>query len=498
MRHRWFLVVLGVLSSVTVMSGQKFSGPNLINPLPGDVITSADFNNDGNADLIYVQGSANTVAVSLSNGDGTFRTPVTSNAGSGPGALAIGDFNADGKLDAAVTNVGGDGTQQNVAVLLGNGDGTFRSPTIYKVGGVPNSITVADLNNDNLPDIAVIASDKRLTILTNASGSFTTRTFKVPTHFDTSLSQQDPTDKITAGDFNGDHKIDLAYVDNCESNCSSPLETFWILTNKGGGQFSAAPGPLASGTSVLKSVDIDLDGLSDLLSVYYGCHTPCVGVLLNFSNGDGTWDETFPFDTGSDQPVPLDAAVGDYNNDGKMDIAMVTTGGYNDNYSQWINPGVAILDGQGGRDSFAPPVFFSVGGDMISYFGRVGTTGFFRPIGRKDLATDTDRNAIATWINKTVSNNDPCSYPTQGGVHICSPTNNSKVSGAVHFVASARAAIQPLNRMELWVDGVKKFQLYNDRTDTTLNLAKGQHSADVVEVDAVGHYIKGHVTFTVQ
>jgi hypothetical protein len=136
---------------------------------------------------------------------------------------------------------------------------------------------------------------------------------------------------------------------------------------------------------------------------------------------------------------------------------------------------------------------------MVADFGYSLTAGYFRPLGRRDLATnDVDQSAVASWINNSVSNNDPCPYPTQGGVHVCSPVNNSRVGGAVHFVASARAGIQPLNRMELWVDGAKKFQLYNDRMDVTLNLSKGQHSADLVEDDAVGHYIKGHVTFTVQ
>jgi hypothetical protein len=495
----WFVCVLGLLASSPVLHGQSFSGPNLINPLPGDTVVSADFNNDGNADLVYVQGSANTVAVSLSKGDGTFRSPVTSYAGSGPAALAVGDFNGDGKLDVAVTNTGGNGPDQKVAVLLGNGDGTFRSPIFYSVGGSPNSITVADLDNDGRPDIAVISTDKRITVLSNTGGSFTGRTFHVPTRYDLSVggTQSDRTNNITSGDFNGDHKIDLAYVDEC-GPCDIQQETYWILTNKGGAQFTAAQGPTATGTLVLRSFDVDLDGLSDLVSIFLGCHTPCDGVQLNYSNGDGTWDVSAPYVVSFDEPTPFDVAVGDYNNDGKMDIAMIMSGGWIDDFATWINAGVTILDSQGGRTGFSAPVYFSVGGDMVDEFGRVLTSGYFRPVGREDLATNTDQNAIATWTNNTVSNNDPCPYPTRGGVHVCSPANNSHLGGTVHFVASARAGVQPLNRMELWVDGQKRFQLYNDRMDLTLTLSKGQHSADIIEDDAVGGFIKGHVTFTVQ
>lgn len=499
MRCRWLFVLLGLVTAMPVLQAQSFSGPNLIHPLAGDTIVSADFNNDGNADLVYVQGSANTVAVALSNGDGTFRSPVTSYAGSGPGALAIGDFNGDGKLDVAVTNTGSNGTDQSVAVLLGNGDGTFRNPMVFSVEGVPNSMVAADLNGDNRPDIAVISTDKRVTVLTNTGSSFTPRTFRVPTVYDFGLgTNADRTDNITVGDFNGDHKIDLAYVDHC-GWCDIAQETFWILTNVGGAQFMATQGPTATGTRVLRSFDLDGDGRSDLLSSFDGCHTPCRGVQLDYSNADGTWTKSAPYLVSFDEPSPYDVAVGDYNNDGNMDIAMVSSGGYINNFQQWVNAGISILPGKGGRDNFSTPVFFGVGGDMVADFGYAISSGYFRPLGRQDVGTnDADDNAVASWINNTVSNNDPCSYPTQGGVHVCSPANNSKISGAVHFVASARAGIQPLNRMELWVDGAKRFQLYSDRMNVTLNLAKGVHSADVVEDDAAGHYIKGHVTFTVQ
>lgn len=499
MRYGWLLLVLTLVMAVPVMQGQSFSGPNLINPLPGDTIVSADFNNDGNADLVYVQGSADTVAVALSKGDGSFAAPITTYAGSGPGAIAVGDFNGDGKLDVVVANTGRNGPAQNLAVLLGNGNGTFGTPILYTAGGTPNSIVVADLNGDNLPDIAVISTDKRITIFTNTGSSFTARTFNVPTLYDYGLGLlADRTDNLTAGDFNGDHKLDLAYVDHC-GWCDIPQETYWILTNLGGAQFTVAQGPTATGTRVLRSFDLDGDGLSDLLSSFNGCHTPCRGVQLDYSNGDGTWTKSAPYLVSFDEPAPYDVAVGDFNNDGNMDIAMVSSGGNIDDFQQWVNAGISILPSNGGRDNFATPVFFSVSGDMVADFAYAITSGYFRPLGRHDVGTnDVNDSAVASWINNTVSNNDPCPYPTQGGVNICSPANNSNISGSVHFIASARAGVQPLNRMELWVDGVKKFQLYSDRLDKTLSLSKGSHSADIVEDDAVGHYLTGHVTFTVQ
>src|SRR4029077_9369839 len=81
--------------------------------------------------------------------DGTFQAPIaTSIAISGVSAayaVAVGDFNGDGKLDVAVAD-------SNVTVLLGKGDGTFQSPVSYHTNNAI-SVAVADLNGDGKLDI---------------------------------------------------------------------------------------------------------------------------------------------------------------------------------------------------------------------------------------------------------------------------------------------------------------------------------------------------------
>jgi hypothetical protein len=90
------------------------------------------------------------------------RTPVTCNpvhfaaatnvpAGSGPYASAVGDFNGDGKQDLAVANI----STSSVAILLGNGNGTFGAPATFPVGNTPTSIVVSDFNGDGKQDLAV-------------------------------------------------------------------------------------------------------------------------------------------------------------------------------------------------------------------------------------------------------------------------------------------------------------------------------------------------------
>ena len=81
---------------------------------------AADFNGDGIMDLAVADGPNNQILVMLGNGDGTFLSPVPYSVGSGPSTLVPEDFDGDGKLDIAV----GDG-DTSIYVLQGNGDGTI-------------------------------------------------------------------------------------------------------------------------------------------------------------------------------------------------------------------------------------------------------------------------------------------------------------------------------------------------------------------------------------
>jgi hypothetical protein len=93
------------------------------------------------------------VAVLLGNGDGTFKPAVTyDSGGSGAFSETVADLDQDGKLDLIVTNTNA-GT---VGLLQGNGDGTFQPAVLYQSGGAsPRWVTVADVNGDGKPDIAV-------------------------------------------------------------------------------------------------------------------------------------------------------------------------------------------------------------------------------------------------------------------------------------------------------------------------------------------------------
>ena len=149
-------------------------------------MVAADLNGDGKADLA-IYGSAVTydstsVTVMLSNGDGTFAAPQTTQAyDPGPvggdgvaGSMVAADFNGDGKMDLAA--VGGLVASGEVTILLGNGDGTFAASGVsYGDNSSFASIATGDFNGDGIPDLVVanfFSPDGATVLLGKGDGKF--------------------------------------------------------------------------------------------------------------------------------------------------------------------------------------------------------------------------------------------------------------------------------------------------------------------------------------
>ena len=115
------------------------------------------------------------MSVLLGNGDGTFKSAVTYAVGNGPISVAVADFNGDKKLDLVVVNE----TDNNVSILLGNGDGTFASQVAYPtgVGGNPKDVVVGDFNQTVTADLAVadFTTQQVSVLLGNGDGTFQAR-----------------------------------------------------------------------------------------------------------------------------------------------------------------------------------------------------------------------------------------------------------------------------------------------------------------------------------
>ncbi len=91
---------------------------------------SGDFNNDTNLDLAVANSEDDNVSVLLGNGDGTFQHQITYSTGYSPASIIEGDLNDDNKLDLAIANA----QSNSISILLGNGDGTFQNQSRYSTG----------------------------------------------------------------------------------------------------------------------------------------------------------------------------------------------------------------------------------------------------------------------------------------------------------------------------------------------------------------------------
>ncbi len=311
-------------------------------------VAAADFNHDGYLDLAVANtalGSGGSVSILLGNGDGTFQSAVFLGGGNYPRSIAVADFNNDGNLDLAVANEspsrGG-----SVTVFLGHGDGTFQAPSFMMAGAYPASVVAADFNGDGRVDLAVANSQQFQTTPPFKNGSISVflgngdGTFGPSTFYRAGASPI----SLTVADLNGDGHLDLAAADFQGTALA-------VLMGVGDGTFQD-PLFVAAGREpfCVASADLDGDGTVDLVSANGSITSTGGSISISLGAGSGSFGQTAYYRAG--QGVAF-VAVGDFNQDGVPDLAVADDGGPS-------TGGVTILLGKG-DGTLQSPISFAAG-----------------------------------------------------------------------------------------------------------------------------------------
>jgi hypothetical protein len=358
-------LVLYILSGALVAhAGQFLEAPEYATGTSPQAVAVGDFNGDGKLDVAVVNGNANTVSVMLGNGDGTFQAKTDFATGSTPRGITVGHFTSSGNLDLAVTNF----ASNTVSVLLGIGDGTFQAKKDTAVGSGPIGIAVSDFNNDGNSDLVVTNStDPAGTVsvlLGQGNGSFSSQV---------AYAVNSTPVSVAVGDFNGDGVMDLVVANN---NTNANVVT--VLLGNSNGTFGAkASLPVGSDPVSVAVADFNNDLKLDIVVADQQGNT--VSVVLG--NGDGTFQSHVEYFTAAS---PNGVVVGDFNGDGKLDLA-VSAGNGNT---------VSVLWGMG-DGTFVGQVNAGSGDIPLAV-----AAGDFNGDGKLDLVTaNSGRNSVSVILN---------------------------------------------------------------------------------------------------
>jgi uncharacterized protein (TIGR03437 family) len=336
-------------------------------------VVVADFNRDGNADIVTANTKDGTLTLLLGDGKGHF----TQAAGSPieatdrvVQAVATGDFNGDGNPDLVVTS------SLVTKILLGDGKGGFSAgagmPSPFNIPGAFGAggtlLVVGDFNGDGKLDLLTWARGYSFVWLGDGTGGFG-QPLDSPVYGSSTLTS------IATGDFNGDGKLDLA------ATGGTPYEYLGDGTGRFMGQYQLFEGNPGYGFGpVIAAGDFNGGGKSDLLTFLTAGYAPWQTWTWLWTGSKSTF---LPFNEVMSSPppdLPTFVVTADFNGDGNIDWAGV------DPYSGTVL--VALGDGTGAFTP-APGSPYAVGGEP---FGLA--TGDFNGDGKVDLAVDIGSNVV--------------------------------------------------------------------------------------------------------
>ncbi|CAF0810793.1 unnamed protein product [Adineta steineri] len=257
-------------------------------PSKPQAATIDDFDNDGQLDIVVCNSQSSTIGIFLGYGNGSFQNQVTYSTGTqaNPEWLASGDFNNDNRSDVAVANY----FTNTIGILLGQGNGSFDTVTEYSSGdgSTPVYLTIIDITNDNLLDVVVANFAASSIIILYGLGD---GTFLLSKPYSTGI--QSSPQSLAIADMNNDGQLDII-VANFQSNTISILYAFGYELFGSPTKYLTDDGSQPNSVAIS---DINNDGSLDILVANYG--TDNIGIFLGYNNGKFNTMITYSLEVGS-------------------------------------------------------------------------------------------------------------------------------------------------------------------------------------------------------
>jgi hypothetical protein len=485
MLHRTLAAAVLLGSAVALNAQSNVSFETSSDPIKTATnnVLGGDFNNDGKPDLIECCNTSTQMVFREGNGDGTFKAPTVAFATPvSLGSPVAVDVNGDGKLDiVAIAALNpppppGSGTY-DLMVFLGNGDGTFQAPKTYTTTQPPGSLVVGNIFGDGHPDIAVADASSTIDLFRNdGNGTFT---------YEKSLNTGGGyygEINMAGGDINGNGYLDLAVMQLAGSsngiNFANPQQLY-VLWNDGKGDYTQQEIGDAYNFPSITVSRLNGDAQRDIL-VSYTCATSsqsgyCFGVDAYYGEGnDKVSKRTIVTDTTGVNPGDVAQLYGvDVNGDGYGDVVVV--GGLQCQESGTCNPGTSGLFVWLGN---ANGSFQQTPQEILTsdgqWNGEVAMADFNRD-GMMDFAQAVPGTGGQTEVYINSTKRTACGrYTISPTVTVCEPVDNTYAPSPVRIDATSYDTTK-VTDMQEYIDNSLEYSEPVSSFDETFPVDTGSH-----------------------